>query len=88
MPPERRPAIEAITSEWLTEISGSGVDVIGDLEELRSVWPDDGATWTDPDRPDPEAVADAAIKSLAHVLEEIRNPTARTVARLARRLRG
>ena len=88
VPPERRAAIEAITSEWLTEISGSGIDVIGDLEELRSVWPDDWETWTDPDLPDPELVADAAIKSLAHVLEEIRNPTVRTVARLARRLRG
>ena len=52
------------------------------------MWPDDGETWTDPDLPDPELVADAAIKSLAHVLEEIRNPTVRTVARLARRLRG
>ena len=27
VPPERRAAIEAITSEWLTEISGSGIDV-------------------------------------------------------------
>jgi hypothetical protein len=88
VPPERRPAIEAITDEWLTEIGESGVDVVGDLEELLSVWPDDGETWTDPDLPDPEVVADAAIQALAHVLEEIPNPTVRPVARLARRLRG
>ena len=73
--PGRRPAIETITSEWLTEISGSGVDVVGDLEDLRSVWPDDGETWTDPDLPDPEVVADAAIQSLAHVLDELGNPS-------------
>ncbi len=64
------------------------MDVVGDLEDLRSVWPDDGETWADPDLADPEVVADAAIQSLAHVLEEIRHPTTRTVARLARRLRG
>jgi len=87
-PPKRRPWIEAITSDWLAEISESGVDVVGDLEDLRPVWPDDGDTWSDPDQADPEIVADAAIQSLAHVLDEIRNPTARTVARLARRLRG
>ena len=74
VPPRRRPAIEAITSEWLTEISESGVDVVGDLEDLRSVWPDDGETWTDPDLPDPEVVADAAIQSLARVLDELGKP--------------
>ncbi len=88
VPPKRRAAIEAITSDWLTEISKSGVDIVGDLEDLRSVWPDDADTWSDPDHADEAVVAEAAIQSLAHVLEEIRNPTVRTVARLARRLRG
>jgi hypothetical protein len=88
VPPKRRPAIEAITSDWLTEISESGVDVVGDLEDLRSVWPDNADAWPDPDQADQAVVADAAIQALAHVLEEIRNPTGRTVARLARRLRG
>jgi len=91
VPPERRPAIEAITSEWLTEISESGVDIIGDLEDLRSVWPDEGETWTDPDLPDPDVVADAAIQSLARVLDELGKPQPEgppPVSRLARRLRG
>ncbi len=88
VPPKRRASIEAITSEWLTEIGESGIDVVGDLEDLRSVWPEDSDTWSDPDQADPEIVAEAAIQSLAHVLEEIRHPTTRTVARLARRLRG
>jgi hypothetical protein len=52
------------------------------------VWPDDGDTWANPDQPDEAVVADAAIKALAHVLEEIRHPTLRTVTRLARRLRS
>ena len=88
VPPRRRAAIEAITSDWLTEINESGVDVVGDLEELRSVWPDNDESWPDPDLPDQGVVADAAIKALAHVLEEIPDPTVRPVARLARRLRG
>jgi hypothetical protein len=88
VPPKRRPAIEAITSSWLTEISESGIDVVGDLEDLRSVWPNDADAWVDPDLADQGVVADAAVQALAHVLEEIKNPTTRTVARLARRLRG
>jgi hypothetical protein len=88
VPPKRRPALEAITSEWLTEIGDSGVDIVGDLEDLRSVWPDNDDAWPDPDLPDQGLVADAAIQALAHVLEEIPNPTVRPVARLARRLRG
>ena len=88
VPPKRRASIEAITSDWVAEIGESGIDIVGDLEDLRSVWPEDSDSWSDPDQADPEIVAEAAIQSLAHVLEEIRHPTARTVARLARRLRG
>ena len=90
VPPRRRPAVEAITASWLEEIRRSGIDVVGDLEDLVPVWPDDGEHWPDPDDADPEVVAEAAIQALAHVLDEIGSGgrTVGPVARLARRLRG
>jgi hypothetical protein len=90
LPPKRRPWIEAITKKWITEIRKSGVEIVGDLKDLKSVWPDDADTWLDPDLADPAIVADAAIQALAQVLDELRPPADddRPVARLARRLRG
>jgi hypothetical protein len=90
VPPDRRAAVDAITETWLAEIKDSGVDVVGDLDELRSVWPDDTQDWADPDLADPAVVAEAAIQALAHVLGEIANPTEEVgpMARLSRRLRG
>ncbi len=71
------------------------LDVAGDLEDLRPVWPDDGAGWADPDDVDPALVAELAIEALAHVLDQAADHPVElaaietgTVARLARRLRG
>ncbi len=87
VPPERHAWVDEITASWLGQIRASGVDVVGDLEELRSVWPDDGDPWSDPDVADPEKVADAAIAALAHVLDEIGSPgEGGPISRLARRL--
>ena len=55
------------------------------------MWPDSTEPWPNPDRADPEAVADAAIEALAHVLARAgQTPVteARTVARLTRMLRS
>jgi hypothetical protein len=92
VPPAGRPAIEAITADWLGFLRSSGVDVVGDLDDLLPVWPAD-EPWCDPDDADPAVVAEAAIQALAHVLDEL-STTAPTpselgpVARLTRRLRG
>jgi hypothetical protein len=92
VPPAGRPAIEAITAEWLGFLRSSGVDVVGDLDDLLPAWPAD-EPWSDPDDADPAVVAEAAIQALAHVLDEL-STTAPTpselgpVARLTRRLRG
>jgi len=91
VPPKRRAWVEQLTEDWLDWINQLGVEVVGDLADLRSVWPDDGDGWFDPDNPDPEEVAAAAIDALAHVLDGIANGAAGTgpmVARFARRLRG
>ena len=84
-----RPAVDQITASWLEQIRSLGVDVVGDLADLESVWPDDEDRWADPDQADPEVVADAAIEALAHVLTRVgRAPVTDddtgTVARLTR----
>jgi hypothetical protein len=93
VPPRRRAAVEQITATWLEEIRASRVDVVGDLTDLVPVWPDDEGRWQDPDRADPEVVAEAAIEALAHVLARVgRKPVSDddtgAVARLTRMLRS
>ncbi len=90
VPPRHRPFVEDVTAGWLEWVRQSGVDVVGDLDDLLPRWPDDEDAWTSPDDADPAVVAEAAIEALAHVLDEIaqgrgdRSP----VARIARRLRS
>lgn len=86
VPPQRRDWVDGLTSQWLEDLAGCGYDVVGDLAELRSVWPDDADTWSDPDLATGDDVADAAITALAHVLDELATPGAGPVARVARRL--
>ncbi|QCW49240.1 hypothetical protein FE634_00285 [Nocardioides dongxiaopingii] len=57
--------VEERTSDWLAWARGSGVDVVGDLDDLRPA-PVDPATWEDPDRTVPAAL-DAADAALAAV---------------------
>jgi len=89
VPPRHRSAVDEITVDWLEEIRRSGVDVVGDLDDLVPVWPD-GEGWSDPDEADPAVVAEAAIQALAYVIDDIGTGSRGVgpVARLARRLRG
>jgi hypothetical protein len=91
VPPRRRASVEAITEDWIEEIRASGIDVVGDLSELRPVWPEHTGRWPNPDRADPDKVAEAAIESLAHVLAQTSLPRAevgRLTRRIGRRIRG
>lgn len=91
VPPVGRPVIDGITADWLEVIRSSGIDVVGDLDDLVPVWPDADEPWSDPDGADPAVVAEAAIQALAHVLDELGTTTpdeVGPVARLTRRLRG
>ena len=91
VPPRRRATVEAITTAWIEEIAAAGYDVVGDLAELRPIWPEDADAWPDPDHADADRIAEAAIESLAHVLAEIdttRVMVGRPLVRLGRRLRG
>jgi hypothetical protein len=86
--PERRWSfVEEVTAEWLEWLDGSGVDVVGDLDDLRPQRPDfsDGS-WTHPDKPSADLVAEAALEALAAVIEDIAPTHKSPVRRIARRL--
>ena len=65
----RRWAVE-LSESWIELLSGRGYDVVGSLDELRPDEPDPAEAFIDPDRPDEEAVGDAAVQSLVTLLGE------------------
>lgn len=71
LPRAHRDFVEEVTAEWLDWLVGSGVDLAGDLDDLRSRWSEEEPEHPDPDRPRPGAVADAALDALTAVLVEI-----------------
>jgi hypothetical protein len=93
LPPDAYDWAEEIAQGWIDWVKGAGVDVVGDLEELRPVRPPADAVWRDPDKPRPRDVTSAAIDAIvALTLEAARRPdlddpgSSRAV-RLARHLR-
>ena len=94
LPPSAFDWAEEVTEEWLEWVRGSGIHVVGDLEDLRPVRPDPGTPWEDPDKPRPGKVGDATMDALVTVIMELaerpdpdQSPVSR-LARAARRLRG
>jgi hypothetical protein len=93
LPPDAHDWAEEVAQSWIDWVKGAGVDVVGDLEELRPVRPVPDTVWADPDHPRPRDVASAAVDAIvALTLEAARRPdpddtvTSRA-ARLARNLR-
>jgi hypothetical protein len=93
LPPEAHDWAEEVAQGWIDWVKGAGVDVIGDLEELRPVRPAADTVWQDPDRPRARDVNDAAVDAIvALTLEAARRPDpgdtlGARAARLARYLR-
>ena len=94
LPPVAYPWAEEIAEEWIEWIEGAGVDVIGDVDELRPVRPDEEVDWVNPDRPRRGDMVDAALDALVAVtLEAAGRPDPHDqigakIGRAARRLRG
>ena len=93
LPPDAFDWAEEVAQGWVDWVEGSGIHVVGDLEELRPARPEPGTRWRDPDRPRPREVTSAAIDAIvALALEAARRPdpddtmTSRA-AKLAGRLR-
>lgn len=62
--------VEERTERSLEWIVASGIDVIGDLDELRPVRPDPEARWHNPDRVRKRAVMRASIGALSSMTAE------------------
>ena len=94
LPPVAYPWAEEVAEEWIEWVKGSGIHVVGDVEELRPVRPDPDAVWRDPDKPRRRDVVDAAVDALtAVILEAASRPDPQDqlsakIGRAARRLRG
>ncbi len=66
LPPDAHPWATALEDSWIEEIRRRGYDVIGDLEDLRGAPPVED--YADPDHPDEEMVAGAAVDALKALL--------------------
>jgi hypothetical protein len=94
LPPDRFDWAEEQTERWIEWIEGSGVDVVGDLDELRPVRPADDERWRDPDRVNARRQLAASIAALEAMTREAgrRQPPERQltsrVRSQAQRLRG
>jgi len=94
LPPDAFDWISEVTEEWIEWIEGSGIDVVGDLKDLRPTPPADDEPWQDPDRPATSDMLDAAIDALvAMTLEAAHRPDpdeqiGAKIGRAAKRLRG
>ena len=94
LPPVAFPWATEIAEEWIEWIEGAGVDVVGDVDDLRPVPPPEDAEWANPDRPRRADMVDAALDALVAVtLEAAQRPDPHAqigakIGRAARRLRG
>jgi hypothetical protein len=55
---------------WIDWIRGSGVDVVGDVEDLRPRRPEEGARWRDPDQVRAKHQLGAALDALVVMTQE------------------
>jgi hypothetical protein len=94
LPPEAHPWAAEQAERWIDWIQGSGVDLIGDLADLRPAPLDPDAAWVDPDSARRRAQLDAAVDALAAMTREAARRTdperqlANRVRRQAKRLRS
>ena len=92
LPPDRFDYAEAEAERWIQWIKTSGVDVIGDVEDLRPRRPDPAERWRDPDKVSPRLQLGAALDALTTMTREAAERTdpdsiSRRVRLQARRLR-
>ncbi len=93
MPPRMHAWAEAEAGRWIEWIQGSGVHVVGDLEDLRPAPPVARADWTNPDKVSAKKQLAAALDALSAMTREAArrpDPDDKLVAKVrtrARRLR-
>ncbi len=65
LPPDLYPWVAGVEQSWVDAVRERGYDVVGDLGELLGPSPE---SWSDPDRPEEEAVAGAAVDAIRALL--------------------
>lgn len=70
IPPSLHPWVMEKTERWIEWAEQSGIDVIGDLDDLRPPAPEPGAVWHDPDQVRPRKQLQAALDALAAMTAE------------------
>jgi hypothetical protein len=70
LPPDVRAWAADLCDTWVEVLAERGYDVVGDLDELRPGPPEQDPPFVDPDAPDEEQVADAAMESIVVLLQE------------------
>jgi len=91
LPPNLQEWAEAEAEAWIEWIQGSGVDVAGDLDDLRPRARDPEAGWANPDKIGAKPQLKAAIEALAAMTEEAgrrEDPHGTLSAKLRSRVRG
>jgi hypothetical protein len=93
LPPDRFDWADERAREWIDWLAASGVDVVGDPEDLRPLRPAEGERWRNPDKVKAKAQLNAALDALAAMTQEAASrpdPQRRLVTRVrthAHRLR-
>jgi hypothetical protein len=70
LPPEHFAWAQEEAERWIEWIEGSGVDVVGDVDELRPAPPGPEEPWRDPDKVRAKRQLDTALDSLAAMTRE------------------
>ncbi|WP_299058289.1 hypothetical protein [uncultured Nocardioides sp.] len=70
LPPDRYGWSYEQADLWIDWLKGSGVDVIGDVEDLRPVPPDPDVRWRDPDKVTARPLLAAALDALEAMTDE------------------
>jgi hypothetical protein len=91
LPPQMQEWAEQDAERWIEWIEGSGIDVAGDLQDLRPAPRDPEAGWANPDKIGAKPQLKAAIEALAAMTVEAgrrEDPTDTLAAKVRTRVRG
>jgi hypothetical protein len=70
MPPRLQPWAEAETARWVEWVEQSGVDVVGDVADLRPLPPAEGERYVDPDKVSTKQQLRVAMDALSAMTRE------------------
>jgi len=70
LPPGRHPWANEQTERWIEWIKGSGIQVVGDVDDLRPPPPADDEPYVNPDKVSARAVLSAAVDALSAMTRE------------------